>query len=421
MLELIQGAKISSEEELFEGYTYITEDKIVANINASKIKKIVKDFINFHSSKYLFFSLDIPKNKITEFTDTDSRLNKYETVTYNIDICSRERCSAIMDKYGELLVNDGLCSFSFGCLETNDQLIISKYNTVTVLGSNLEKFTDFLEINNIKRDDSIITAFKTFSEDTPGECKLVTINDVNIYNLINEPDMEGLNPSGDSEVLDETKKPLTKMQISGIILNISGPVLFAILFILLFKTNLPLKFCWPTVKKLDLIFGFFITMILYYIFDMIVNALTSKINSIQFKISTACFVVLFFIGGPIYMLADIFTDQISHASKSPDGSTYIISERPLKECSNVCIKKMISSFSSEEISKKEVIEISCMDTEISWIDDNSFNLKFSPHYDTKKEIEDQYYTYDFEDGFEKITKEDYDSQKYVKTDNFEYK
>ncbi len=421
MLELIQGAKISSEEELFEGYTYITEDKIVANINASKIKKIVKDFINFHSSKYLLFSLDIPKNKITEFTDTDSRQNKYETVTYNIDICSRERCSAIMDKYGELLVNDGLCSFSFSCLETNDQIIISKYNTVTVSGSNLEKFTDFLDINNIKRNDSIITAFKTFSEDTPGECRLVTINDVNIYNLINEPDMEGLNPSGDSEVLDETKKPLTKMQILGKILNISGSVLFALLFVLLFKTNLPLKFSWPTVKNIDLIFCLFISMFLYYFIDIIVNVMFSKKDSIQLKISTACFVVLFFIGGSIFMLADSFFNPISHAFKSPDGSTYIISERPLKESSSVCIKKMNSLFSSKNISEPEVIEISRTDTEISWIDDNSFNLKFSPHYDTNKDVEDQYYTYDFEDGFEKITKEDYDSQKYVKTDNFEYK
>ena len=45
---------------------------------------------------------------------------------------------------GDLMINDGLCSFGFGCHESNDEIMFGKYNVTTIFSRNIGQY-----INNL--------------------------------------------------------------------------------------------------------------------------------------------------------------------------------------------------------------------------------------------------------------------------------
>ncbi len=424
MLEFVMGANVSSEDELEEGYTYINDNKIIANVNASKIIKIVEDYINIHKNLFLFFSLKIPAIPVITFTDNDSSQKKIKTEEYIIDCITPENCMAVIENYGELLVDDGLCTFSIGSLESSNQLTVSRYNIVTIEGVDTEKFSDFLDIHGIKKNDSLITAFKTFSEETPGTCSVVEKNDLNIYDL---PEL--LAPFGMHAVeiyeKNAEKKQMTAMQCFARALNIMGPVLFLCLIVPFLKSDIPLWFSWPSYSNQDSYRCFELIMIVYYVFDLIIHILAVKKDGLSKMIKKG--IEQFFKGALLFFsviyisfsfkLMDI-QNKMYYASKSPDGSTYIIEENSNRENSMICIRKSSSIFSSEIISERENIEITHSDIEVSWIDDKTFNLKLTPSWEKDKDI--LYYCFDSEKLLVPISEEEYCSQKYVKTDKFDH-
>ena len=45
---------------------------------------------------------------------------------YYIDGCTQEECLVLLEKYGKLLVNDGMNRFGFGCHESGDEIMLDK-------------------------------------------------------------------------------------------------------------------------------------------------------------------------------------------------------------------------------------------------------------------------------------------------------
>lgn len=90
---------------------------------------------------------------------------------YYIDGCTQEECLVLLEKYGELLVNDGMNRFGFGCHESGDEIMLDKYNVVTIYSRILSKYNDFFEAHEINRVSQLVTAWDTFSDDTPGQAE----------------------------------------------------------------------------------------------------------------------------------------------------------------------------------------------------------------------------------------------------------
>lgn len=185
MLNLIKGHQVSLVENLFESFTKLTEHHLMANVHAEKILEIFQHFIVIHDEP-LFFILELPVSIDREKVIAKNIIKESHKDVYYIDGCSREECLALLIRYGDLLVNDGLSKFGFGGHKSHDEIMLDSYNVVTIYSKELSKFNDFFEAHNIQFVEELVTAWKTFSKTSPGISEIYESNGKTVYDLPEE-------------------------------------------------------------------------------------------------------------------------------------------------------------------------------------------------------------------------------------------
>lgn len=185
MLNLVKGLQVSLVENLFESFTKLTEHHLMANVHAEKILEIFQHFIVIHDEP-LFFILELPVSIDREKVIAKNIIKESHKDVYYIDGCSREECLALLIRYGDLLVNDGLSKFGFGGHKSHDEIMLDSYNVVTIYSKELSKFNDFFEPHNIQFVEELVTAWKTFSKTSPGISEIYESNGKTVYDLPEE-------------------------------------------------------------------------------------------------------------------------------------------------------------------------------------------------------------------------------------------
>ncbi|MGT2806016.1 hypothetical protein ACVRYC_04095 [Streptococcus intermedius] len=185
MLNLVKGHQVSLVENLFESFTKLTEHHLMANVHAEKILEIFQHFIVIHDEP-LFFILELPVSIDREKVIAKNIIKESHKDVYYIDGCSREECLALLIRYGDLLVNDGLSKFGFGGHKSHDEIMLDSYNVVTIYSKELSKFNDFFEPHNIQFVEELVTAWKTFSKTSPGISEIYECNGKTVYDLPEE-------------------------------------------------------------------------------------------------------------------------------------------------------------------------------------------------------------------------------------------
>lgn len=185
MLNLVKGHQVSLVENLFESFTQLTEHHLMANVHAEKILEIFQHFIVIHDEP-LFFILELPVSIDREKVIAKNIIKESHKDVYYIDGCSREECLALLIRYGDLLVNDGLSKFGFGGHKSHDEIMLDSYNVVTIYSKELSKFNDFFEPHNIQFVEELVTAWKTFSKTSPGISEIYESNGKTVYDLPTE-------------------------------------------------------------------------------------------------------------------------------------------------------------------------------------------------------------------------------------------
>ena len=185
MLNLVKGHQVSLVENLFEAFTKLTEHHLMANVHAEKILEIFQHFIVIHDEP-LFFILELPVSIDREKVIAKNIIKESHKDVYYIDGCSREECLALLIRYGDLLVNDGLSKFGFGGHKSHDEIMLDSYNVVTIYSKELSKFNDFFEPHNIQFVEELVTAWKTFSKTSPGISEIYESNGKTVYDLPEE-------------------------------------------------------------------------------------------------------------------------------------------------------------------------------------------------------------------------------------------
>ena len=185
MLNLIKGHQVSLVENLFESFTKLTEHHLMANVHAEKILEVFQHFIVIHDEP-LFFILELPVSIDREKVIAKNIIKESHKDVYYIDDCSREECLALLIRYGDLLVNDGLSKFGFGGHKSHDEIMLDSYNVVTIYSKELSKFNDFFEPHNIQFVEELVTAWKTFSKTSPGISEIYESNGKTVYDLPEE-------------------------------------------------------------------------------------------------------------------------------------------------------------------------------------------------------------------------------------------
>ena len=185
MLNLVKGHRVSLVENLFESFTKLTEHHLMANVHAEKILEVFQHFIVIHDEP-LFFILELPVSIDREKVVAKNIIKESHKDVYYIDGCSREECLALLIRYGDLLVNDGLSKFGFGGHKSHDEIMLDSYNVVTIYSKELSKFNDFFEPHNIQFVEELVTAWKTFSKTSPGISEIYECNGKTVYDLPEE-------------------------------------------------------------------------------------------------------------------------------------------------------------------------------------------------------------------------------------------
>ena len=185
MLNLAKGYKVSAPEKLNEGYEVISGNTIIANVNAEKILDVFQHFIVLHDEP-LFFILELPVSSDREKTIAQGIVEEFHKDVYYIDGRTREECLILMDRYGELLVNDGVSKFGFGGHNSHDEIMLDDYNVVTIYSQQLSEYDDFYEPHEIQKVDNLITAWDTFTKETPGQSERYDCSGKSVYDLPEE-------------------------------------------------------------------------------------------------------------------------------------------------------------------------------------------------------------------------------------------
>ena len=185
MLNLVKGHRVSLVENLFESFTKLTEHHLMANVHAEKILEVFQHFSAIHDEP-LFFILELPVSIDREKVIAKNIIKESQKDVYYIDGCSREECLALLIRYGDLLINDGLSQFGFGGHKSHDEIMLDSYNVVTIYSKELSKFNDFFEPHNIQFLEELVTAWKTFSKTSPGISEIYESNGKTVYDLPEE-------------------------------------------------------------------------------------------------------------------------------------------------------------------------------------------------------------------------------------------
>lgn len=155
------------------------------NVDVEKIKEVFQHFIVMHDEP-LFFILELPVTCDRENPVAPGILEETHKDVYYIDGCSQEECLVLLERYGELLINDGMNRFGYGCHESQDEIMLDKYNVVTIYSQQLSNYNDFFEAHGIEKVESLITAWDTFSDATPGQAERCDYEGKSVYDLPEE-------------------------------------------------------------------------------------------------------------------------------------------------------------------------------------------------------------------------------------------
>jgi hypothetical protein len=181
MLNLRKGSSVQNQDQLSEGYQ-LDRAHVIANVGAEKILDLLHRFIDMYDEP-MFFILELHTNLENETENPQGQILNFHNDVYYIDGCSKEDTLMILNRVGEILINDGICSFGFGCHFTKDEVMIGKYNVVLIYSSDVQKFSTFFEQLQIPQVEHLITASSTFTKDQPGTSISVKTEGKDAYDI----------------------------------------------------------------------------------------------------------------------------------------------------------------------------------------------------------------------------------------------
>ena len=180
MLEMIKGCRVDDPSILFEGYER-TDSGFAANVDADKLQRLFEGFIRLHNED-CFVILEVPTNASEEFqAEFDGT---FHNDVFYLDGLTPERAIAFLNAYGQWLINDGISIFGIGIHSGGNEMLLDKYNVVTVYTKNEQKYHGFFEKYGINQVPQLMTAWDYFTEYTPGDSYAYTYKGMNIYGLV---------------------------------------------------------------------------------------------------------------------------------------------------------------------------------------------------------------------------------------------
>lgn len=189
MFQTAPGVTIPFPDKIQEQFQVYEGKSIYANISFEKLKPMLTEF--YHSlPEPLFFVLQLPLSIHEERKMGDS--NTFHQEVCYLDGQTKSQIDDIIEKYGQILLEDGMSQFAVASHVNNEEIFIQKYKLTAFYSSFPRRFIPFLKRYGLTETDNLITVWNTFSQETPGECRRVSINGFDVYDIAEQLKKQGM-------------------------------------------------------------------------------------------------------------------------------------------------------------------------------------------------------------------------------------
>ena len=182
--KIIEGLIISGTEKVKSSYIRTSDNEINCVLSADKIKATIKKTVKLIKKPYFF--LEVPCTDAQEAELAKAGKSGLHMQLYNLEV-THDVAYAILKRYGDLLINDGVTNFGFCSLETETEIYVKPFQSIMFYSENgISSFEDILKQENIPecKKDQYVSLDSLISEDNPSDRVLVELNGETVFDMI---------------------------------------------------------------------------------------------------------------------------------------------------------------------------------------------------------------------------------------------
>ena len=188
MFQTAPGVTLPFPEQVQEQFQVYEGRAIQANISFEKLQPLLIEFYQVLPEP-LFFVLQLP---LTEQEEKQLGQKGWHDEVCYLDGQTREQIAAILHEYGQILLEDGLSQFAVASHVNHEEIFIQKYKLTDLYPPTPRRFIPLLQRYGLTETEHLVTPWDTFSIKTPGECRCVSIDGVDVYTIAERLKQQGL-------------------------------------------------------------------------------------------------------------------------------------------------------------------------------------------------------------------------------------
>lgn len=174
------GVTVPFPERLREEFQVYEHRAIQANVSYEKLESLVREFYR-GLEEPLFFVLQLPLSIDEEKKLGNDRII-HDEVLY-LDLQTQGQIDEIMDSFGPILLEDGMSRIAIASHASHEEIFVQKYKIIELFAPSPRRFIPLLQRYGLQETDHLLTAWNTFTQDTPGECRRVTRDGLDAYDV----------------------------------------------------------------------------------------------------------------------------------------------------------------------------------------------------------------------------------------------
>ena len=180
MFQTAPGVTIPFPEKIQEQFQVYEGQSIQADISFEKLKFLLTEFYQ-SLPEPLFFVLQLPLS-IQEERQLGYDKILHQEVCY-LDGQTRDQIDSILNLYGQILLEDGISQFAIASHSNDEEIFIQKYKLINVYSPSPRRFIPLLQRYGLTETDHLFTVWDTFSQETPGKCRRISIEGLDAYGI----------------------------------------------------------------------------------------------------------------------------------------------------------------------------------------------------------------------------------------------
>lgn len=193
--QLVRGVTVPDLTGIHEAYSMSVAPRghavFTVNVSAERIDAVFRQLAG-EVAEPGFLVLEIGTHASVEASLRKSDADPFHKDVFYLDGLTHRQLLGILDRHGDLLIQDGGIHFGFGSRDGVDEVFVGPYKIVYVYADAPQKYTTALDTLGYPREPRVRTVWHNFRRDAPGSRRVLTDVPTTIWDAIEELKGEGL-------------------------------------------------------------------------------------------------------------------------------------------------------------------------------------------------------------------------------------